>query len=157
VAQSFRHVLRGFDASEVEGYVAAHRRRWWQGRQLVIDVRDGHIRASRIATRTNQPPVLRGTVRSGPNGAVIEGTLTRGAGAVISGVFWCAAVLMGLLAVAAVVGHGPWWLVLAAAVACAGLVALERSIARLRGDALLQEGEAGELRGELDVFFGTLP
>jgi hypothetical protein len=154
MAQPFRHVLRGFDATEVEAYVAAHRRRWWQGRSLVISAQDGRVRAARIATRTNQPPVLRATVTPGPDGAVLEGTLTRRANVVVSTVYWFAALVMAVVAVGGVVGGAPWWLVVGATAAAAGLVLLERSIRRLKRDPLLAEGEANELRGELDVFFG---
>jgi Flp pilus assembly protein TadB len=155
VAQSFRHVLRGVDAAEVESYALEHQQPWWKPRQVSVKVRDGRIRASRVPGGLDTPPVLHGTVSPGPDGTVIEGTLTRGARRVVSAVYWFAAALMAVVAVGVLVGGAPLWLALALAAAAVAFVAVERSISRLRRDGDLEQVEADELRGELDVFFGV--
>ena len=152
--QNFRHVLRGVDAAEVEAYVAQHRRRWWQQRQLVISVHDGRIRAGCAPTANTMPPVLHGTVTPGPGGAVLEGTLTRRGETAVSAAMWCAVAVLIMAAVVVLVGGGTLWLVLALAASAAVLAAVDRSSRRLQRHPELQEGEANLLRGELDVFFG---
>ena len=155
MAQAFRHVLRGFDAAEVEPYVAAHRRPWWRGRHFQITVRGDRIKATRPATRSYQPPVLRGTVRPSSGGAVVEGRLTRGA----SGCFNVLVLLVGLMSAgvawAAFADGAPLWLSIGASVSALAFVALFVALVRVGG--LVQEAEANELRGELDVFFGLRP
>jgi hypothetical protein len=152
VAQTFRHVLRGVDAAEVEAYVGAHRRPWWRGRHFSITVRGDRIKASRPASRSYQPPVLRGTVRAGSGGAVVEGRLTRGA----SGCFNVLILLVGLMSAgvawAAIADGAPLWLSIGASASTVAFVALFVALVRVGGR--VQEAEANELKGELDVFFG---
>ena len=154
MAQSFRHVLRGVDAAGVEAYVAAHRKRWWQGRHLAIRVRGDRIKAARPGSRTSQPPVLRGTVRPGPSGAVLEGTLHRGAIAAVHAVFLLAALMFAVIAGFALADDtSPGWLVAFAVVATVLLVAVW--VGMVLAGRLARDAEAAELKGELDVFFGV--
>ena len=153
MAQSFRHVLRGVDAAEVEQYVATHRKRWWQARPLIIKVRGDRIKASRPGSRSSQPPVLRGTVSPGPGGAVVEGTLRWGAAAGIHAIFLLVALMFAGIAGAAIADDSaPGWLVafgvvttILFVVVWLGMVVVGR---------LARDAEAHELRGALDEFFG---
>ena len=152
MAQSFRHVLRGFDAAEVETYVARHRKRWWQGRHLMIKVSGDRIKADRPSTRASQPPVLRGTVRPSSGGALIVGTLHRGASVGIAYTMLCVALLAAGVAAAALSEGAPPWLSVGAVVTAVLFVLVFIGM-RVSGVAA-QDAEANELKGELDVFFG---
>ncbi len=152
MAQAFRHVLRGFDAAAVEAYVAEHRRPWWKGRHFQITVRDDRIKAARPATRSYQPPVLKGTVRPGRGGAVVEGRLTRGASAGINVLFLLVGLMSAGVAVAAISDDAPLWLSIGASVSTVAFLALFVALVAVGGR--VKEAEANELRGELDVFFG---
>ena len=152
MAQAFRHVLRGVDAADVEAYVAEHRHPWWRGRHFQITVRGDRIKATRPASRSHQPPVLRGTVRPGSGGAVVEGRLTRGAGAGFNVLFLVVGLLSAGVAWAAVADGAPLWLSVGASVSTAAFLTLFVALVRVGGQ--VKDAEANELRGELDRFFG---
>lgn len=152
MAQAFRHVLRGIDAAEVEAYVAAHGKPWWRGRHFQITVRGDRIKAARPATRSSQPPVLRGTVRAGSGGTVVEGRLTRGASGCFNVLILLVGVMSAAVAWAAIADGAPLWLSIGASASTVAFVLLFVALVRVGGR--VQEAEANELRGELDAFFG---
>ena len=149
--QSFRHVLRGFEASEVEAFVAAHRKRWWQGRHLAIKAKGDRLKAARPASKFSQPPVLKATVRPGGSGAVVEGRLHRGVSLFINLCILGAAAIAAVLGSAGVSNDSTALAVLGFVFAglfvlvYLGLVVVGR---------LARDAEAAELKGDLDRFFG---
>ena len=151
MVQSFRHVLRGVDAAEVEPYVAEHRKRWWQGRHLMIKVRGDRLKAARPASRFSTPPVLRATVRPGASGAVLEGRLHRTVSLFLNLLFLVVAAMAAVVGSAGVRNDSTGLALggfVTAALFCLvylGLVVTGR---------LARRAEADMLRGELDRFFG---